>query len=102
MPKYHPFTADNQDYVAYICLMISVGFTTSEDLLTDVDGGRLTSFADFIGRVQAEHQRLPSAALADLHRDIYARAAGRRPDPVQGVSPPRVPGDGEPDGPLAG
>src|SRR5512136_821545 len=28
VPKYHPFTADNQDYVAYICLMISAGFTT--------------------------------------------------------------------------
>ena len=23
VPKYHPFTTDNQDYVAYICLMVS-------------------------------------------------------------------------------
>jgi hypothetical protein len=73
VPKYHPFTADNQDYVAYICLMVSAGFTTIDDLLAEVAAGGLTSFGEFIERVQAAGDRLPSDALRGLHADIYAR-----------------------------
>ena len=69
--KYHPFTADNQDYLAYICLMISAGFTTTEKLLADVDAGRVTNFRDFIEQVEAGRDRLPSDALRALHADIY-------------------------------
>jgi hypothetical protein len=72
-PKYHPFTADNQDYVAYVCLMVGAGFTTIEALLADVDAGRLTGFRDFIAQVQACRDRLPSDAVRSLHSDIYAR-----------------------------
>ncbi len=73
VPKYHPFTADNQDYVAYICLMVSAGFMPIDALLADADAGRLRGFRDFIEQVQAGRARLPSAGLAALHDDIYAR-----------------------------
>ena len=73
VPKYHPFTADNQDYLAYICLMISAGFTSLDDLLADLAAGRLTTFGEFIERVQAGVERLPLDALRGLHADIYAR-----------------------------
>ncbi len=69
--RYHAFTADNQDYVAYICLMISAGFITLEELLHQVEAGELVSFADFIGRVDARQDVLPGAALRALHREIY-------------------------------
>ena len=32
-PRYHPFTADNQDNVAYICLMISAGMIEMDEFL---------------------------------------------------------------------
>ncbi len=83
VPKYHPFTADNQDYVAYICLMVSAGFTSSEDLLGEVDAGKIAGFTDFIGRVEAAQDRLPSAALAALHADIYARVVAGDPTPFK-------------------
>ena len=72
-PKYHPFTADNQDYVAYVCLMIAAGFMPMERLLADVDAGRLASIRDFMDAVNAGRDRLPSDAVAGLHADIYAR-----------------------------
>ncbi len=83
VPKYHPFTADNQDYVAYICLMVSAGFTTLDDLLADLAAGRLTSFGDFIERVQAGRDRLSSDALRALHADIYGRVQAGDPTPFK-------------------
>ena len=35
-PPYHPFTADNQDYLAYICLMIGGGGYDDESLPAEV------------------------------------------------------------------
>jgi hypothetical protein len=81
--KYHPFTADNQDYLAYICLMISAGFATTEELLADVDAGRVTSFRDFIERVEAGCDRLPSDALRGLHADIYGLVVAGDPTPFK-------------------
>ena len=72
VPKYHPFTADNQDYVAYVCLMVSAGFVNGEDLLRDVEAGRISSFQAFIQQVEAGCERLPTAELRELHADIYA------------------------------
>ena len=83
VPQHHPFTADNQDYVAYICLMVSAGFTTLDDLLADLAAGRLTSFGEFIERVQAGRERLPSDALRALHADIYGRVRAGEPTPFK-------------------
>jgi hypothetical protein len=83
VPKYHPFTADNQDYLAYICLMISAGFITTADLLADVDAGRLASFRAFIERVEAGRDRLPSDALRALHADIYGLVVAGDPTPFK-------------------
>jgi hypothetical protein len=81
--KYHPFTADNQDYLAYICLMISAGFTTTEKLLAEVDAGRIASFRDFIKEVEARCDRLPSDALRVLHADIYGLVVAGDPTPFK-------------------
>jgi len=72
-PKYHPFTTDNQDYVAYLCLMISAGYIALEELLRQVESGELARFNDFIAQVDARQDELPSAGLRALHGDIYAR-----------------------------
>ncbi|MCX7669416.1 MAG: hypothetical protein N2439_05025, partial [Anaerolineae bacterium] len=72
-PKYHAFTADNQDYVAYLCLMIGAGFITLAELLRQIETGELPGFHDFIARVDARQDALPDAALRALHREIYAR-----------------------------
>jgi len=81
--KYHPFTADNQDYLAYICLMISAGVTPLEGLLDDLAAGRLASFRDFIDRVEAGRDQLPSDALRALHADIYGLVVAGDPTPFK-------------------
>ena len=43
-PVYHPFTADNQDYLAYICLILGAGVFELDSLLTELRDGRMTSF----------------------------------------------------------
>ena len=71
-PKYHPFTADNQDNVAYICLMISAGMIEMEEFLAQVAEGPLKDFRDFMAQIDARCQELPREVRA-LHDDIYRR-----------------------------
>ena len=73
VPKYHPFTTDNQDYVAYICLMVSAGFSSIDELLAKVDSGALKSFSEFIAQVDARRDSLAGEGLRALHHDITAR-----------------------------
>jgi hypothetical protein len=75
--QYHPFTADNQDYLAYICLMVSGGVYDFTQLLADLNAERLSSFAQFI-EVCAE--RSIGDELAPVHQEVYTNF--RRGDPT--------------------
>lgn len=70
--KYHPFTTDNQDYVAYLCLMVSAGYITLEELLRQIETGEIQRFSDFIAQVDVRQDALPNVGLRALHREIYA------------------------------
>jgi hypothetical protein len=72
IPKYHPFTADNQDNVAYICLMLSAGLVEMDAFFGAVDSGLLNDFRQFMAQVDARRRELPPEVRA-LHDDIYAR-----------------------------
>ncbi|TEU13727.1 MAG: hypothetical protein E3J21_17970 [Anaerolineales bacterium] len=79
-PPYHPFTADNQDYLAYICLMVGGGVYDYETLLADLAAGRLSIFAQFV-EICAEHlQDRISSELLPVHQEVYANF--RRGDPT--------------------
>lgn len=71
-PKYHPFTADNQDNVAYICLMVSAGLIEMAALTEEISSGRLASFRDLMAQLDARGAELP-CEVRDLHDDIYRR-----------------------------
>ena len=82
-PPYHPFTADNQDYLAYICLMVGGGVYDYEALLADLAASRLSTFAQFI-EVCAE--RLPDRASSELlpvHQEVYANFQRGDPTPFK-------------------
>jgi hypothetical protein len=82
--KYHRFTADNQDNLAYVCLMLGAGVSTLEDLQSDVASGRLTSFREFMDRVERDrYVLLTSPALRALHDDIYTRVLAGDPTPFK-------------------
>jgi hypothetical protein len=71
--RYHPFTADNQDNVAYICLMLGGGVSDLSTLISQIESNQLKTFRDFMDRVDAEAELLPSPGLRSLHDDIYGR-----------------------------
>jgi hypothetical protein len=82
-PRYHTFTMDNQDNLAYVCMMVGANLWTLDDLLADLAARRLVTVQDLMERVQAQRDRLPGPALLALHDDIYARASDGDPTPFK-------------------
>jgi hypothetical protein len=80
--EFHPFTADNQDYLAYICLILGTELYDLDALTAEVRAGRMTTFSQFITRVDEEAGALPTR-LAALHRRIYARVRAGDPTPFK-------------------
>jgi hypothetical protein len=81
-PQYHSFTADNQDYLAYICLVLGSGFYDLASLLQNLQAGQLTTFNQFIQQVESQVGRLTSG-LADIHEEIYAYVQAGDPTPFK-------------------
>jgi hypothetical protein len=81
-PEFHPFTADNQDYLAYICLVLGSGLNRLETLVNDVRSGRVTSFQQFISEVDDRAAGLPGS-LSGIHDSIYACVQQGDPTPFK-------------------
>ena len=82
-PVYHAFTADNQDYLAYICLILGANLLQLEQLVADVRSGTLESFQDFIARVQGRRSVLASTGLISIHDEIWDRVRAGDPTPFK-------------------
>ena len=70
--EFHPFTTDNQDYLAYLCLILGSDLYERQGLVTDIRMGTLARFTDFLDAVEARAVDLPEG-LGRLHDDIYKR-----------------------------
>lgn len=81
-PEFHPFTADNQDYLTYICLILGSGLYSLASLVEEVRAGRMSSFEQFIAEVEQRAHEL-SAHLRPLHRRIYALVRQGDPTPFK-------------------
>lgn len=81
-PSYHSFTADNQDYLAYICLMLGTPLFQFTQLLEEIHAGTLKSFFDFIKRVQARRSEL-SANLLSIHTEVWKSVQNGDPTPFK-------------------
>lgn len=80
--EYHPFTRDNQDYLAYICLILGSGLYDLQSVVADVRADRLGNFESFIQAVDARSNQLPPA-LAQIHAEIYANVQAGDPTPFK-------------------
>jgi hypothetical protein len=80
--EFHPFTADNQDYLAYICLILGAGLYRLDPLLERVRANRMRSFGQFIAEVD-EHGRDLPASLREIHERIYGRVQEGDPTPFK-------------------
>jgi hypothetical protein len=82
-PAYHAFTADNQDYLAYICLILGAGLVEVEELIADIQSGSLASFEDFIARVEERRRELEPAGLISIHADVWEHVLAGDPTPFK-------------------
>jgi hypothetical protein len=82
-PPYHPFTADNQDYLAYICLMVGGEVYNYEVLLADWAAGRLKTFSQFAGICAERMQDRASSELLPVHQEVYANFQRGDPTPFK-------------------
>lgn len=80
---YHPFTADNQDYLAYICLMLSAGLMRFDTLLEEIKNGGMRSFDDFIHLIQGRRAELRQEGLATIHAEVWANFQAGDPTPFK-------------------
>jgi len=81
-PEFHPFTGDNQDYLAYICLILGAGLYGRDALMADVRSGQLTSFNQFIASVEERKTDLPRD-LSEIHAEIFANVQQGDPTPFK-------------------
>jgi hypothetical protein len=81
-PAYHPFTADNQDYLAYICLVLGAGLASLDTLVADVQADRMSSFRQFIDWADGRMVAAP-AGLRTIHRQVYERVQAGDPTPFK-------------------
>jgi len=81
-PEFHPFTADNQDYLTYICLVLASGLYSLQPLLADVRAGRMPTFERFIDQVDGRSEGLP-AGLRSIHQQVYALVRQGDPTPFK-------------------
>ncbi len=70
-PQYHHVTADNQDYLAYVCLMIMAGLFHYETIVKEIKEGSLKTFTEFITRVHNKREMLPEGGLSSLHAEFW-------------------------------
>jgi hypothetical protein len=82
-PLYHPFTADNQDYLAYICLMLGTPLFEFNQVVQEVQEGRLTTFFEFIQGVQDHRGELGQGSLGAIHDQVWANVQAHDPTPFK-------------------
>ncbi len=80
--EFHPFTTDNQDYLAYVCLILGSGLYGLEPLVAEVRAGHLVTFEQFITGVDDRAGELPPA-LRRIHNRVYARVRQGDPTPFK-------------------
>jgi hypothetical protein len=81
-PDYHAFTADNQDYLAYICLILGSGLVDLPSVVADVRAGSLTSFSQFLSQVDGQADEL-AGELRPIHDQIAELVEAGDPTPFK-------------------
>jgi hypothetical protein len=81
-PEFHYFTADNQDYLAYICLILGSGLYSYAGLVEELQSNHLSSFEQFISAVESRKNELPPQ-LTQIHREIYQNVQAGDPTPFK-------------------
>jgi hypothetical protein len=83
MQTYHTFTSDNQDYLAYICLILGAGLFDLEGLVRSIESGTMESFVQFLEEVQLRRSELQTTGLLPVHDDVWHNVQAGDPTPFK-------------------
>lgn len=83
--KYHQVTQDNQDYLAYMCLVLNNGAIDCVDLLESIDNGNITTFPQFVRYVETciVGGGRVSEAMRQAHTAVHTSVQAGDPTPFK-------------------
>jgi hypothetical protein len=83
--RYHQFTADNQDYLAYICLVLNTNLITFEEVLEEANTNSLDNFEQFIRWVNSRMMINPALGeqLQETHEAVLSSVQNGDPTPFK-------------------
>jgi hypothetical protein len=81
-PEFHSFTADNQDYLVYICMILGSGITSLETLVEDINKERMANFDQFLSFSEDQKQDLP-LNLQRVHDEVFSLVKDGDPTPFK-------------------
>ena len=82
-PAYHHFTEDNQDYLAYICLMVVGGAFDPAELWKNLETKKLETIQDFVQACDARRGPMSQGLLA-AHGEVLHGIEIGDPTPFKG------------------
>ncbi len=80
--EFHPFTGDNQDYLAYVCLILGSGLERLDQLVHKIRAGEMRTFHQLIVEVDLRKSELP-LALRSIHEEIFTNVRAGDPTPFK-------------------
>jgi hypothetical protein len=83
VPAFHSFTTDNQDYLAYLAMLVGCGWSSLDVLADDIGGGALSKFEDLLKRVSNSPESLPPR-IREVHLDVTSAVEAGDPTPFKG------------------
>ena len=81
-PEFHPLTADNQDYLVYVCLTLSGSWINMDQLLEWYYGKQVTSFPQFVSKAEEAKADFP-ANLREMHEIFHESYTEGDPTPFK-------------------
>jgi hypothetical protein len=83
-PSFHFFTGDNQDLLAYLCLMLMSGVYPEKVFRADLDNGTLSHFSAFAQHCDLTLRRGKSEHPAiTVHQEVFVRMQQGDPTPFK-------------------
>lgn len=81
-PKYHFLTADNQDYLAYISLMVMGNVIPTDEFWVALQDGQLRNFGEFVALCEGRRACMPDG-LAMVHQEVLENLQRDDPTPFK-------------------
>lgn len=83
--KYHFLTADNQDYLAYICMVVNSGLISFQELMSEIENSNLEDFEQFIRWVDSRMMlnQTGGTDLFETHQSVITSVRVGDPTPFK-------------------